>query len=226
MNKATIMLASIVVLAIGFVALNNPGLATAELDQGNTSAVQTYSWTKTWGHASGDASAADMAVDRWGNLYVAGQLSGTVNFDPAGVNHGATFTSSNHTVDAYLVKLDASGRYQWAKTGNQRRCGGPASRGCGREAANSVVVDAAGDAYVAGLFQNTVNFGNGHTAISNARAATISFTKFAADGTNQWVRTGRDNRRRGPARWHWMPPAAMRMCKRLVSQSPHRHGGL
>lgn len=200
MNKAMILLVSLSVLAIAFVAINRPAPATATLDPGDLLKVHdtgspftlTYNWTKNWGDASGDASAVDMAVDRWGNLYVSGQFSGTVNFDPAGADSSATVTSSNHTVDAYLVKLDANGHYQWAKTWGTSAgaCGGPASRGCGREAANSVVVDASGDAYVAGLFQNTVNFGNGHTAISNAPNGSnnIFFTKFAADGTNQWVR--------------------------------------
>lgn len=115
-----------------------------------------------------------------------------MSFDPAGVNPSATFTSSNQTVDAYLVKLDANGRYLWANTWGTSAgaCGGPASRGCGRESASSVVVDMAGNAYVAGLFQNTVNFGSGHMATSNAPNGSnnIFFTKFAADGTNEWVR--------------------------------------
>lgn len=152
----------------------------------------TYSWTKNWGHSSGDASTAGVAVDHWGNLYVAGQFSGTVNFDPAGVNPSATFSSSNATVDAYLVKLDANGRYQWAKTwgaGSSTNCSS-IGRACGRDAANGVMVDASGNVYVAGLFQNTVNFGNGHTARSNAPNGSnnIFLTKFAADGVNQWVR--------------------------------------
>ena len=163
----------------------------SQLDAQDTGSL-AYSWTKTWGHALGDVSATRVAVDPWGNLYVSGQFSGTVNFDPAGVISSAIFTSSNHTIDAYLVKLDASGRYQWAKTwgASAGACGGPASRGCGRDAASSVVVDASGNAYVAGLFQNTVDFGNGHTATSNAPNGTnnIFFTKFDANGANQWVR--------------------------------------
>lgn len=155
----------------------------------------TYSWTKNWGHTAGEAVATGSAVDRWGNLYVSGQFSGTVNFDPAGANPGATISSYNSTVDAYLLKLDANGRYQWVKTwgaGTKTPCASM-GRACGRDAANGVVVDAAGNAYVAGLFQNTVDFGNGHTAVSNAQNPinginNIFLTKFAADGTNQWVR--------------------------------------
>ncbi len=151
-----------------------------------------YQWTKAWGHPSGNVSAASTAVDRWGNIYVAGQFNGTVNFDPAGDNPNATFSSYNGTVDAYLLKLDANGQYQWLKTwgaGVQTPCAS-LGRACGRDAANGVVVDAAGNAYVAGLFQNTVDFGGGHTAVSNAPNGSnnIFFTKFGPDGANQWVR--------------------------------------
>ena len=170
-------------------------------------------------------------MDRWGNLYVAGQFSGTVNFDPAGVNPGATFSSYNGTVDAYLVKFDANGRYQWAKTwgaGSSATCSS-IGQACGRDAANGVMVDASGNAYVAGLFQNTVNFGNGHTAVSNAPNGSnnIFFTKFAADGANQWVRawggtTGGEAYTAGAG-------CRARLCvcaRRLVDLSPYRHRGL
>ncbi len=151
-----------------------------------------YSWTKDWGYPAGNVSAVGTAADRWGNLYVSGQFSGTVNFDPDGANPGAVISSYNNTIDAYLVKFDANGRYQWAKTwgaGSSANCSS-IGKSCGRDAANGVVVDALGNAYVAGLFQNTVNFGNGHTAISNAPNGSnnIFLTKFTADGANQWVR--------------------------------------
>jgi hypothetical protein len=151
-----------------------------------------YNWTKHLGHSAGETSAASVRVDRWGNIYISGQFNGTVNFDPAGDNPDATFTSYNNTVDAYLLKLDANGQYQWVKTwgaGVSTPCAS-IGRACGRDAANGVVVDAAGNAYVAGLFQNTVNFGNGHTAVSNAPNGSnnIFLTKFDASGVNQWVR--------------------------------------
>jgi len=151
-----------------------------------------YLWTETWGSFSGSVQATRVAVDRWGSLYVSGEFSGTVNFDPGGANPSATFSSYNDTVDAYLVKFDANGRYQWVKTwgaGTKTNCS-TIGAGCGRDAANGVVVDASGNAYVAGLFQNTVNFGNGHSATSNAPNGSnnIFLTKFATDGANQWVR--------------------------------------
>ena len=173
----------------------SPGLGLAAMGAAATPlTVTTYSWTKTWGGSAGSTTAKSMAMDASGNLFMAGEFSGTVNFDPAGPNPSATFASYNGSVDAFLTKFNASGQYQWAKTWGagftNAACPSP-SLGCGRDAANSVVVDGTGNAYVAGLYQNTVDFGNGHIAISNAPNGknNIFLAKFTADGTTQWLRT-------------------------------------
>ncbi len=149
-----------------------------------------HSWAKTWG-GTGDTRSAGVAVDSMGNIYVTGEFIGTANFDPAGPNPAATYTSYNGTVDAYLVKLDYGGNFRWVRTwgAGSPDCV-PKSRGCGRDSADSVVVDQAGNIYIGGLFQNTVDFGNGHSAVSNAPngANNIYLTKFSPDGANQWVR--------------------------------------
>jgi hypothetical protein len=152
--------------------------------------VSVHAWAKTWG-GTGDTVANSTAIDNSGNIYVTGEFIGTTNFDPAGPNLNATFTSYSGTVDAYLAKFNAQGTFLWAKTwGAGSTACVPVSRGCGRDSAGGVVVDGAGNAYVGGLFQNTVNFGNGHSATSNGANGVnnIFLTKFSADGTNQWVR--------------------------------------
>ncbi|MEI7768870.1 MAG: hypothetical protein WCI67_02720 [Chloroflexales bacterium] len=149
-----------------------------------------HAWATTWG-GTGNTAANGIAIDHSGNIYVIGEFTGTTNFDPAGPNLSATFTSYNGTVDAYLAKFSAQGAFLWARTwGAGSTACVPVSRGCGRDSANGVVVDGADNAYVGGLFQNTVTFGNDHAATSNAANGTnnIYLTKFSADGTNQWVR--------------------------------------
>lgn len=158
-----------------------------------TATVTTYSWAKTWGGSAGEVMAKSVAVDASGNLFMAGEFRGTVNFDPAKSSPGATFTSHNGTVDAFLSKFDTSGRYLWAKTWGAGYTNGAcpnASMGCGRDAANAVVVDGSGNAYVAGLYQNTLDLGNSYTATSNAPNGSnnIFLAKFAADGATQWLR--------------------------------------
>ncbi|MEI8306250.1 MAG: SBBP repeat-containing protein [Chloroflexales bacterium] len=153
-------------------------------------AAPAFNWAKTWGGSTAKVSAKSADIDATGNVYVAGEFSGTVHFDPTGTNPKGTITSNNGTVDAFLSKFDANGQFLWVRTWG---CGtsGNMNFGYGRDAANGVGLDAAGNAYVIGLYQSTVNFGSGIVATSNAPAGhnNIFLARFAPDGTTQWVRT-------------------------------------
>jgi len=151
----------------------------------------TQGWTRTWGGNSDD-NAANVAVDRWGNLYVSGSFAGTVNFDPRGANPAATFTSSNGTADAFLSKFSPDGTFQWARTwGGSVKVG---SSYFGRDGASGVGVDGLGSVYVTGSFQYTVDFNpdpgisENHTSNSGSQN-NIYLSKFSPDGTFQWVKT-------------------------------------
>jgi len=150
-----------------------------------------FSWVKTWGGESASVMAKSVKVDAAGNIYTAGEFQGTVDFDPAGPNPGATFTSRNGTTDAYLSKFDASGNFQWVRTWGSGSTGGNPAQGFGRDAANGLALDNSGNIYVAGLYQSTVDFGSGFVFTSNAPAGSnnIFIARFASDGTTQWVRT-------------------------------------
>ena len=143
-------------------------------------------WTKTWGGA-GDERVNRTAVDAAGNVYVVGEFAGTVDFDPSPAKT-RFYTSYNNTLDAFISKFDANGSLLWAKTWG----------GSKRDVAYGVGLDSAGNAYVVGPFMDTVDFNpdpvstDWHT--SNGISGTIYqnnifLSKFAADGTYQWVRT-------------------------------------
>lgn len=155
------------------------------------STLPSFSWVKTWGGNTASVMAKSVKVDETGNIYTVGEFSGTVNFDPAGVNLSATLASRNHTVDAFLSKFNASGNFQWVRSWGSGPVGGNTKMGYGRDAANGLVLDNAGNLYVVGLYQSTVDFGAGIVVTSNAPAGynNIFVAKFAADGTTQWVRT-------------------------------------
>ncbi len=144
-------------------------------------------FAKTWGGAGASLSANRIAVDRWGNVYVAGQFKGTVHFDPAHLNPSGLVTSANSTLDAFLCKFDPNRNFLWVRT-----WGGSA----GRESANGVDVDADGNPYVAGLYQGTVDFGSGYVYTSNAMPPllfapdnNIFVVRFNSAGVTQWVHT-------------------------------------
>lgn len=147
--------------------------------------ILTKGLTETWGSAGNDL-VANSSHDSSGNLYLAGTFVGTVDFDPDPVNT-EWHSSANNTTDAFLSKYDANGTFLWAKTWGG---GGGATS---RDTATGMVIDDAGNIYVSGSFQNTVDFNPDpaateiHTS-NSGDSNNIYISKFASDGAFQWVR--------------------------------------
>jgi hypothetical protein len=89
-----------------------------------------------------------VAVDASGNVYVAGQFSGTGDFDPGS---GTAGLSSNGAV--ILYKLDPSGNFLFAQS-------------MGGIIASSLALDSSGNIYTAGSFQGTGTFDTGSQMVS------------------------------------------------------------
>ncbi|MBD80064.1 MAG: hypothetical protein CL840_14220 [Crocinitomicaceae bacterium] len=109
-------------------------------------------WAK---HLSGtkDVSSSSIEVDDQGNVYVAGAFEGTADFDPG----LAVFNLiSGGGYDHFVVKLDKSGDFVWAKS-----VGGLAG-----DEGFSVKADASANVYSTGFFNGTVDFDPG-TAVFN-----------------------------------------------------------
>ncbi len=130
-----------------------------------------YAWSKRLGGAADDR-AAGLAVDGSGNVLVAGTFSGAGDFNPdAGT---ATLTSAGAT-DAFVVKLNASGTYQWSK-----RFGGASA-----DEAAAIAADGSGDGFVAGRFEGAVTY-NGRTFYAGTSDAFVM--KVTASGGEAWAR--------------------------------------
>src|SRR5688500_8844248 len=71
---------------------------------------------KLGGSASSSEVANAVTTDAAGNVFVAGQFSGTVDFDPGA---GATNLTALGPTDAFVAKYSSSGALTWA-----RRLGG------------------------------------------------------------------------------------------------------
>ena len=89
-----------------------------------------------------------VTVDSSGNIYTTGLFQGTVDFDPGA---GTANLTSNGSQDVFVLKLDSSGNYVWAKNFG----------GTDNEKGWSVAVDSSGNVYTTGDFQGTDDFDPG-----------------------------------------------------------------
>ena len=105
-------------------------------------------WVVQAGGSSDDAGF-DIALDNTGNPYVVGMFEDTASF-------GSHALTSNGDWDIFVAKLDADGNWLWAV-----QAGGPAL-----DSGYSIALDAAGNAYVTGVFGGTATFGD-HTLTAN-----------------------------------------------------------
>jgi hypothetical protein len=135
-----------------------------------------YLWAKRIGGSSADY-AWSVAVDVSGNVYTTGEFLGTVDFDPGTGIVNLTSAGQN---DIFVLKLDASGNFVWA-----RRSGSTS-----HDYSKSIATDASGNVYVAGSFQGTSDFdpGTGTFNMTTAGLTDIFVWKLDASGNFIWAR--------------------------------------
>ncbi len=169
-----LIIGAILISSSSYSAIAAANNALKQVPASDPSSVKAITWGGT-----GDDSGQATTVDGSGNIYVTGYFNGSVDLNPGS---GVDSHTSNGGRDVFLSKFDANGNFLWAKT-----WGGSAD-----ERGEAVAIDSLGNVYVSGPFQSTVDFnpagGASHT--SNAGSANnIFLSKFASDGTFQWVRT-------------------------------------
>lgn len=117
-----------------------------------------------------------VGVDGQGNVYVGGYFNDTVDFDPGAGTSEATGLGLN---DNFVLKLNSAGNFVWAKTfGN-----------AGFEGILALKVNAAGDQYITGFFEGTVDFDPGTGVHEDFSALDMGafMLKLNADGEFQFV---------------------------------------
>jgi hypothetical protein len=105
-------------------------------------------WVQTFGGTSADHGYG-ITTDALGDIYATGSFIGTVDFDPGSGVFNMTTTGS----DMFVIKIDNVGNFVWAK-----QFGGATSNFVTSE---SITLDAAGNIYLAGDFNGTVDFDPG-----------------------------------------------------------------
>ncbi|MCB0533257.1 MAG: SBBP repeat-containing protein [Lewinellaceae bacterium] len=138
--------------------------------------TQTVEWVRQIG-GSGTDAANSIVVDATGNIYTTGSFADTADFDPG---PGVLNFISAGLSDACIQKLDSEGNLIWA-----RQMGGIGSEGC-----RSIAVDAAGNVYTTGSFQETVDFdpGPGTLNFTAIGSSDIYIQKLDSEGNLVWAR--------------------------------------
>jgi hypothetical protein len=145
---------------------------------------QIYSWSKGLGGNVGDDAARASYVDAAGNVYITGIFHNTIDFVVGG---GASFTSVGGG-DVFVVKYDANGTYQWARTFGGTGTGAASTLD---DYGYAVKADAAGNVYVTGFFQNTVDFNPANpntTVFTSVGLGDMFIVKYDAGGLFQWAK--------------------------------------
>ncbi len=106
-----------------------------------------FIWAKRIGGAF-EEEATSIAVDVSGNVYATGLFNATVDFDPGA---GVFNLASTLYADIFVLKLDASGNFVWARSVD----------GTYNSMGNSIGVDASGNVYTTGMFGGTADFDPG-----------------------------------------------------------------
>jgi hypothetical protein len=161
----------------------DPGPGVAPLTASGPSAVYVskldadgdFVWARLF-HGPTGPTVRDLAVDGSGNVYVVGQFSATVDFDPG----PATFNLTSAGLgDAYLAKLDAAGAFVWAL-----RWGGSSN-----DIADAVTVTP-GRVHAGGNFVGTVDFdpGPGSASMTSAGSTDAFVSTFTDTGAFVWAR--------------------------------------
>lgn len=133
-------------------------------------------WAKSIGGNGSEVGEA-IAADSSGNVYIGGRFAGTTDFDP---NSGIYNISTNSIAsDAFLLKLDTSGNFIWAKSFEGKRS----------TYIHSIVTDFNNNIYVTGRFNDTVDFdpGNGVKELMTVGEDDIFVLKLNPIGDLLWV---------------------------------------
>ncbi|MEA3443164.1 MAG: hypothetical protein U9R19_00405, partial [Bacteroidota bacterium] len=135
-----------------------------------------FVWAKSFGGSSLDSGNC-IKIDNNGNIYTIGKYVNTVDFNPGpGVYN---ITSNSSSTDVFLLKLNSSGNFVWAKSFG----------GNGLDIGQSIAINSSGDIFGAGTFENTVDFnpGSGTYNLTSNGDYDIFIFKLNSSGNFQWA---------------------------------------
>ena len=136
-----------------------------------------FIWAKAIGNLSNDRGYG-ITTDASGNVYATGYFGGTVDFDPGVATSNLT---SNGGDDIFILKLDGSGNFIWAKSVG----------GINNDEAWLVRTDDLGNSYLTGFYQDKVDFDPGIGVFNlTSQGNTDAFLlKLLSNGDFAWAKS-------------------------------------
>ena len=154
-----------------------PGITTLNMYVAKFGPTGQCLWAQQVGGSAG-ASAADIAVDGAGQVYLTGYVgSGTVRFGTLSVNSPATGAP-------FVAKLDGSGRWRWVSTGGGMHAGPQA-----------IALDAQANIFITGSFSGP-SATLGSTVLPNPAwtaaqdVSSVFVARLDSTGAWQWASSG------------------------------------
>lgn len=163
-----------------FIQSANPGAANVFISKLDNDG--NFVWAKQFeGNAASYGYA--LTVDASGNIYTAGYLQYTADFDPG--PNAFLLTATGIGGDIFVSKLNSSGNFVWAK-----RMGGSSDVVPSIDIAYSLAVDQSGNVYSTGVFEYTVDFDPGSNVFNLTAMGgyDIFVSKLNADGNFVWAK--------------------------------------
>lgn len=133
-------------------------------------------WAKKMGGSLSDYGLS-IELDQFGNIYTTGYFQGIADFDPNGGVYNMTSAGSE---DFFILKLNASGNFVWAK-----RIGGTSF-----DESQDITIDVSGNVYTTGTFRYTADFdpGVGSFNLTSVGDNDIFISKLDSSGNFVWAK--------------------------------------
>lgn len=140
-------------------------------------AAGNFIWAKKIGGALNQSGNA-MTLDKSGNILITGAFEGTVDFNP---DAGTFNLSASGYNDIYILKLNQSGNFIWAKNMMCTKIGG----------GTTIRTDDSGNVYTAGGFWDTADFnpGIGDCILTSNGESDMFISKLDAGGNFIWAKS-------------------------------------
>jgi hypothetical protein len=125
---------------------------------------------------TGSDEAVSSSVDSFGNLYITGYFTGTVDFDHS---EGEDFRSSNGNQDIFITRINSNGTYGWTYTIGSFN----------NDRALSVITDSNNDVIVAGYYSGVLDFdiSDANASLTNKGHNDLFVMKLSKLGKFLWV---------------------------------------